>query len=140
MTVRTRWRRGMRRADICADSGSAVVEFVLVGSLLTVLTLSVLQLALALHVRTTLLDAAAEGARYAALADSGLAEGAERTKDLITTAVGSTYATGVAAAYAQSAGHLTVEVQVTAPLPLLGMLGFDRGLRVVGHAVVETLE
>ncbi|WP_395983304.1 TadE/TadG family type IV pilus assembly protein, partial [Clavibacter michiganensis] len=40
----------------------------MVGALLVVLALSVVQLALALHVRTTVLDAAAEGARTAALA------------------------------------------------------------------------
>ena len=119
-----------------SDDGSASLEFITVGMILLV-PLVYLVLALSAVQSGAL---AAEGARYAALADSGLARGAERTKDLITTAVGSTYATGVAAAYAQSAGHLTVEVQVTAPLPLLGMLGFDRGLRVVGHAVVETLE
>jgi len=41
----------------------------MVGALLTVLTLSVLQLGLALHIRNTVQDAAAEGARYGALAD-----------------------------------------------------------------------
>ncbi|MDQ2661335.1 MAG: pilus assembly protein, partial [Actinomycetota bacterium] len=48
------------------ERGSAVAEFTLVGILLTVLALAVVQLALALHVRNTMLDAAAEGARYAA--------------------------------------------------------------------------
>ncbi|BDZ44332.1 TadE/TadG family type IV pilus assembly protein [Naasia aerilata] len=43
------------------DEGSAPVEFVLVGALLTLLVLSVLQLGLALHVRNTVTDAAAEG-------------------------------------------------------------------------------
>jgi len=121
------------------DRGSAVVEFVLVGALLTVLTLSVMQLALALYIRTTLLDAAAEGARHAALADNGLADGVGRTQDLITTAVGAAYASGITAHYTGRGGHRTVEVSVTAPLPLLGMIGFERGLKVVGHAVVETV-
>ena len=49
------------------EEGSAVAEFSLVGVLLTALLLAVVQLALALHVRNTVLDAAAEGARYAAL-------------------------------------------------------------------------
>ena len=64
------------------DDGSAVVEFVLVGTLLTLLTLSVLQLGLALLVRNTVLDAASEGARYAALADNDLPDGVARTRDL----------------------------------------------------------
>jgi Flp pilus assembly protein TadG len=52
------------------DRGSAVVGFVLVGALLTILTLSVIRLGLALLVRNTVQDAASEGARYAALADN----------------------------------------------------------------------
>ncbi|MEG0162068.1 MAG: pilus assembly protein, partial [Aurantimicrobium sp.] len=36
------------------ESGSAVVEFVFVGILLTFLTLGILQLGLALHVRNTI--------------------------------------------------------------------------------------
>ena len=46
----------------CRDErGSAVVEFALVGAILTVLTVSVLQLALALHVRNTVLDCRVRG-------------------------------------------------------------------------------
>jgi Flp pilus assembly protein TadG len=67
------------------DRGSAPAEFVMVGALLVVLALSVIQLALALHVRTTVLDAAAEGARTAALAGATRADGVERTRDLITS-------------------------------------------------------
>lgn len=112
----------------------------MVVSLLTFLTLMVMQLALALHIRNTVLDAAAEGARFAALADSNLSAGAERTRDLITTAVGATYATDVVATPGSSAGYPTVEVRVIAPLPLMGMLGAPRGLEVTAHAAVETLE
>ena len=54
-----------------ADDGSAVVEFVLVSVLVLVLLLGVVQVALALHVRSLAIDAAAEGARVAARADRG---------------------------------------------------------------------
>ena len=57
-----------------------MAEFVLVGVLLTALLLAVVQLALALHVRNTVLDAAAEGARYAALAGSSAEAGVQRTR------------------------------------------------------------
>jgi len=126
------------RPAITAEAGSAVAEFVMVVSLLTVLTLSVMQLALALHIRNTVQDAAAEGARFAALADSGPAEGAERTRDLITTALGPSYARHVEAGYGVFAGHRSAEVRVVAPLPLLGLIGPDRGLEVVGRAAVES--
>ena len=60
------------------ETGSAVAEFVMVGALLTVLTLSVIQLGLALHIRNTVIDAAAEGARFGSLADNQLADGVAR--------------------------------------------------------------
>ena len=129
-----------RASALAGDRGSAAAEFVLVGALLTVLTLTVLQLALALHVRNTALDAAAEGARFAALADSSLAEGVARTRELVTVALGPGYATDVVAGYTEYDGYPSVQVRVIAPLPLLGLLGLDRGLEVVGHAAVEGLE
>ncbi|HYI33381.1 MAG TPA: TadE/TadG family type IV pilus assembly protein [Glaciibacter sp.] len=130
----------LRRTGSGQEAGSAVAEFIMVVPLLTVLTLSVLQLGLALHVRNTVLDAAAEGARFAALADNGLAEGESRTRDLIAAAVGPGYAGNVQAGYTEFAGHTSAEIRVLAPLPLLGLLGFDRGLEVVGHAAVESIE
>ena len=136
---RIRRLASLRRTTLRDEAGSAVAEFVMVVSLLTFLTLMVMQLALALHIRNTILDAAAEGARYAALADSSLPAGAQRTRDLITTAIGATYATDVVVQYGEGAGYPTVEVRVVAPLPLMGLLGAPRGLDVVAHAAVESL-
>ena len=119
------------------ESGSAIVEFVLVGALLTVLTLGVLQLALALHIRNTLLDAASEGARFAALADNTPSDGVQRTKDLITTAIGPDYADDVTVARGNYRGHPSAVVTVITPLPLFGLFGIDRAMEVRGHAVME---
>ncbi len=119
------------------DAGSAAVEFVLVGALLTVLTLGVMQLGLALHVRNTLVDAAAEGARFAALADNSLADGVQRTKQLISAAVGDGFAGDVRAGYDSYLGHPAATITVRTPLPLLGLVGIERGLEVSGHAAVE---
>lgn len=122
------------------DDGSAAAEFVMVGALLTILTLSVLQLGLALHIRNTVLDAAAEGARFAALADNGLGDGVERARDLITVALGPGYAANVTASYGSYLGHPSAIVTVRTPLPLIGLIGVEGGLEVAGHAAVETLE
>lgn len=130
-------RSRSRRLD--ADHGSAVVEFVFVGALLTVLMLSVLQLALALHVRNTLIDAAAEGARFAALADTELQDGEDRTRRLIAVAVGSSYAEAVSASVSDRDGASIVTILVRAPLPILGLIGAPGTLEVQGHAVLETL-
>jgi hypothetical protein len=129
----------MRRGRWADETGSAVAEFVMVSALLTVLTLSVIQLALALHIRNTVLDAAAEGARFAALADNGLADGERRTRDLITAALGAGYARDVSAVYASYLGQPVATVTVRTPLPLVGLIGVESGLEVAGHASVETL-
>lgn len=121
------------------DRGSAPVEFVLVGTLLTLVALSVLQLALALHVRSTLIDAAAEGARHAALADSSLPAGIERTRELITTAVGDRYAADVQAGLSRVGDQSVVVVTVRAPLPLIGLIGVDDSVEVIGRAALEPL-
>jgi Flp pilus assembly protein TadG len=122
------------------DEGSAVVEFTLVGALLTILTLGVIQLGLALHVRNTVHDAAAEGARFAALADNGPGDGVARTRQLITEAIGAEYATDVRVGTGEWMGHPAVTVTVRTTLPVVGLLGVGGGLEVSGHAAVETLD
>jgi len=122
------------------DAGSAPAEFVMVSALLTVLTLSVLQLGLALLVRNTVLDAAAEGARFAALADTTSAAGAARTADLISTAIGPDYAADVTVSTGSYLGHPAVIVTVRAPLPVFGLVGIERALEVSGHAALEPLD
>ena len=112
----------------------------MVAALLTVLTLSVIQLALALHIRNTLQDAASEGARYAALADSSLAAGEQRTRDLIGTAIGVGYASDISAGYGDYAGYPATTVTVRSTLPLIGLVGIDGVLEVQGHAAVEMVE
>jgi Flp pilus assembly protein TadG len=128
--------RQRRSAD--RERGSAVVEFTLVSVVLTALLLGVLQLGLVLHVRNTLVACAAEGARVAANADRGPADGVAATRALVTSALSADFARDVTAATVAGAGGTRlVEVSVAAPLPLVGLLGPDRRLHVVGHAVEE---
>ncbi len=122
------------------DGGSAVAEFVMVGAMLTLLTVSVLQLALGLHVRNTVLDAAAEGARFAALADNGPADGVARCRTLITLAVGGEYARDITVGSGEWRGHPAVTVTVRTTLPVIGLIGIEGGVEVSGHALVETLD
>ena len=122
------------------ETGSAVVEFTLVGVLLTMLTLAVIQLGLALHVRNTVLDAAAEGARFAALADNVPADGVARTEQLITEAIGADYATDVQVGTGQWMGNPTVTITVRTTLPVIGLIGVGGGLEVSGHAAIEQLD
>ncbi|WP_250443931.1 TadE family protein [Actinotalea sp. C106] len=118
------------------ERGAAIVDFVLVGALTTLLFAAVLQLALTLHVRSTLIDCAAEGARYGALADRDPAHGADRARELIQMSLSPRFAQEVTAQALLIDGLDVVRVEVNAPLPLVGLLG-PSTLTVDGHALDE---
>ncbi|MDT0165721.1 pilus assembly protein [Actinotalea sp. AC32] len=119
------------------DAGSAVVGFALVAALTTVLFAALLQLTLAMHVRTTLVDCAAEGARHGALADRTPADGAARTRELIAMSLAEGYADDVTAIRTTVDGLPVVRVTVRAPLPVVGLLGPGGVVEVDGHALAE---
>lgn len=121
------------------DRGSSPVEFVLVGTLLTALVLGLIQIALAVYVRNVVHDAAVEGAHYAALADTGPEEGAERARTVISRAVGEAYAADITVTRSQGDGHGTVDVRIRAALPVVGLLGIPHTMEVEAHAPVESL-
>lgn len=129
----------MRRVAPGADGerGSAVVDFTLVSVLVLVLFLGVVQVALAVHVRATLIDCAAEGARVAGRADRGPADGVARTRELVTASLSSRYAQEVSARQTVVDGLPVVEVTVSAPLPVVGLLGPSGAVTVDGHALEE---
>jgi Flp pilus assembly protein TadG len=118
------------------DDGSAVVEFVVVVPLLVLLLLAVVQVGLALHVRSTLVSAAAEGARVAAVAggDGTLAE--RRTRDALASTLADGVVESVTARRRTVGGVATIELEIRARLPLVGLLG-PTSLVVQGHAVAE---
>ena len=119
------------------EQGSAVVDFVLVGGLLTMFFLAIIQLTLILHVRNTLIDAAASGARYGTLADRSAADAEERTRNLIATALSPGFAEQVSTSEATVEGLRTLEVTVRAPMPVIGLIGPRDLLEVRGHAAVQ---
>ena len=116
-----------------------MVDFVLVSVLVTAMFLGVIQVAIILHVRSTLIDCAAEGARVGGRADRGLADGQARTVALAGAALGERYTHDVTATYEVTADVRTVRVRVTAPLPVIGFWGPAGALTVDGHALVEEL-
>lgn len=119
------------------ERGSAVVDFVLVGGLLTLFFLAIVQLTLVLHVRNTLIDAAASGARYGTLADRGAGDARDRTAQLIGVALSPDFATDVTTGEATYQGIRTLEVTVRAPLPVIGLIGPRAILEVKGHAAIQ---
>ncbi|MGW8481540.1 TadE/TadG family type IV pilus assembly protein [Microbacterium sp. NPDC055903] len=129
----------MRSGPAWDERGSSPVEFVLVGSLLTVLTLAVLQLGLAIYVRNVVHDAAVEGAHYAALADTSLEEGAQRTAEVIATAIGDGYAGDITASTAGIGAESRAVITVRTVLPVLGLIGVPSALEVEADAPMESL-
>lgn len=127
-------------AILCDDAGSSPAEFVMVGVLLTALTLGVLQFGLAVYVRNVVHDAAVEGAYHGALADSSPAEGAERTRAIIARTVGAEFAQSVTAHEANTLGYLTVRIDVEATVPVAGLWGVPRAMHVSADAPKEMLD
>ncbi len=127
-------RLGVRLAD---QRGSAVVEFSLVTVVLLTMVLGLCQLALALHVRNTLVACAAEGARYGANADRGQDDAAAHTTQLITAALADSFAREVSARTTTVDDVAVVEVSVSTVLPVIGLLGPPRSRTVRGHAFDE---
>ncbi|MFE5839163.1 TadE family protein [Arthrobacter sp. NPDC056493] len=127
---------GTRAETSGREYGAAVVDFVLVGALLTMFFVSIIQLALILHVRNTLIDAAASGARYGTLADRGADDARRRTGELIGTALNADFARDIETREVTFQGLRTLEVTVRAPLPVIGLIGPRDGLEVTGHAAI----
>jgi hypothetical protein len=116
------------------------VDFVLVGSLVTLLFLAVVQLAIDYHIRNVLAACAAEGARYGANADVADPQaGADKANALITSALGGSYAQATAPAEQDSVdGAPVVTVVVHAHLPLFAwFLPVCPTVTAIGHALLE---
>ena len=120
------------------ERGAAMADFAMVSVLVVVLFLAVFQLGLALHTRNTLISCASEGARLGARADAVPGQGISRTQALITASLSARFARNVSSREAVVGGVRVVEVRVVAPLPVIGLLGPDGRLDLVGRAFLES--
>lgn len=102
------------------ERGSATVEFVGVGVLVAVCALAVLQVGVVAHVTAVLTDSAIAGAAYAALADSSLTAGIDRTRELVSTGIASDLVTGVTARRSTIARRPVAVMTVTYRVPTIG--------------------
>lgn len=127
------WRRGRG-----GERGSAVADFAMVSGLVALLFVAVFQVGLALHIRNTLISCASEGARLGARANADPEDGAARTRALISSALSDRFSRNVSARLVDAGGVEAVAVEVVAPLPVIGPLGPDGRLRVVGRAFLES--
>lgn len=121
-----------------SERGSAVADFTMVSAVVALLFIAVFQLGLALHIRNTLVSCASEGARFGARANADPEDGAARARELISMSLSQRYAGQVTAQLVDAGGVEAVAVEVVAPLPVIGPLGPDGRLRVVGRAFLES--
>ena len=129
---------GRSRLRAQNELGSAVVDFVMVGALVITVFVALLQVTLGVYARNVLTDAAGDGARRAALVGGTEAEARQRVQVLSDAALRRGYVDTVTVSRVASGDLTIVEVTVTAPLPVLGLLGPGGTLRVTGHAVDES--
>lgn len=106
----------------------------MVAALVVLIALGVMQAALIVHTRNTLIDAAVQGAHHASLIGATPEDGAERAERLIGDRFGVSFQ--VEASAAESAEG-TIRVEVRATLPLVGLFGPSGSLTVEGRAIDE---
>ena len=124
-------------AGVRREGGAAVVDFVLVLVVLIPLVLGIVQVGLVLLVRNTLAAAASEGARLAATADRGPADGSALTREQIDGAISGRFAQDVTVRRGMVGGAPGIVVVVRAEVPALGLFGPAVQLEVSGSAVEE---
>jgi len=106
----------------------------MVAVLIIMIGLMIVQAALIVHTRNTLVDAAVQGAHHAALIGSTPQDGAERAERLI----GNRFGAGLdAEATAVQEPDGTIRVTVSSTLPLVGLLGPSGSMTVEGRAIAE---
>lgn len=125
------------RQRLLEQRGAAPVEFVLTGTLLVLITLGVLQLSLSIYVRNTVIDAAAEGARFASLADNSLLDGVQRAEELIRSSLGEGFMVEFRGRHAVVVNQPAIELTATTALPIVGIWGFFGTMEVSAVAAEE---
>ncbi len=132
------WPASRRRAGT-DERGSAIADFALVSVVLVPLFFGVLQIALVWHVKTTLVSAASEGARYGASYNRTTEDGRQRTAAVIDDVFGADFSDSVSGADKSVNGQPVVEVSVRAQVPVLAFWGPTITVEAQGHAIKEVL-
>lgn len=132
---RCRARFGRRRRR--SDEGSAVAEFTMTSALVVVVFLVVCQFAYAVHVRSTLTMAAAEGARVGARVGADGQEARAKAVEIAEQSLSSHYAQDVESHLSSESGAPVMKVDIAAPVPVLGPWGVGLTLHTSARAVME---
>jgi len=121
---------------LASEDGNASVEFALVAPLLMLVALAVLQLMLAIHVRSVVTSAAIEGARVAALVDGDLARAESRTRSILESNIAGAAVHSITASQVTEGENEMFAMVVETELPLIGFYG-PTSMKLTGHALAE---
>jgi len=134
--VRSRVSRRNVHDRLASEDGNASVEFALVAPLLMLVALAVLQLMLAIHVRSVVTSAAIEGARVAALVDGDLARAESRTRSILESNIAGAAVNSITASQVTDGENKMFAMVVETELPLIGFYGLT-SMKLTGHALAE---
>ena len=134
--MRSRVSRRNVHDRLASEDGNASVEFALVAPLLMLVALAVLQLMLAIHVRSVVTSAAIEGARVAALADGDLARAESRTRSILENNIAGAAVQSITASQVTEGENEMFAMVVETELPLIGFYG-PTSMKLTGHALAE---
>ncbi|MGB4689775.1 MAG: TadE/TadG family type IV pilus assembly protein [Candidatus Nanopelagicales bacterium] len=121
---------------LASEDGNASVEFALVAPLFMLVALAVLQLMLAIHVRSVVTSAAIEGARVAALVDGDLARAESRTRSILESNIAGAAVQSITASQVTEGENEMFAMVVETELPLIGFYG-PTSMKLTGHALAE---
>ncbi|WGH90952.1 pilus assembly protein [Auritidibacter ignavus] len=119
------------------ERGSAVAESTMIIAVIAVLMVSIMQLAVIIHTRNTMIDAASAGARYAGLADKSVSDGVERAETLLTESIPGASQAQVSAqvsAVPGGDGAELITITVEHGIPMVGFVAAPVTWEVSGHA------
>lgn len=105
-------------SSVSSEQGSAVSDFILVAFPMLFIFVATVSISLTSYVRTVLLDATIEGARYAALADQSVESGISRAQQLVAGAIGSALVIEIVGAKEQLGDLTAISMSASALLPL----------------------
>lgn len=134
--MRSRVSRRNVHDRLASEDGNASVEFALVAPLLMLVALAVLQLMLAIHVRSVVTSAAIEGARVAALVDGDLARAESRTRSILESNIAGAAVHSITASQVTEGENEMFAMVVETELPLIGFYG-PTSMKLTGHALAE---
>ncbi len=134
--MRSRVSRRNVHDRLASEDGNASVEFALVAPLLMLVALAVLQLMLAIHVRSVVTSAAIEGARVAALADGDLARAESRTRSILESNIAGAAVHSITASQVTEGENEMFAMVFETELPLIGFYG-PTSMKLTGHALAE---